>query len=66
MLALAERRGTALESQAHHEILSPVAEQRTVSEDGASFEAVPAERERGEGRPTKQERRAVDRLMGRK
>ena len=66
VLSLAERRGPAPEAQALYEDLSPIAGQRTVSEDGASFEAVPAERERGEGRPTKQERRAVDRLMGRK
>jgi ribosome-associated heat shock protein Hsp15 len=34
-------------------------------EPGAPAEAGPGEREAGSGRPTKQERRAIDRLLGR-
>jgi ribosome-associated heat shock protein Hsp15 len=55
----AERRGGALEARTLYEDLSPVPPPREPAD------ASPAEREAGSGRPTKHERRAIDRLLGR-
>jgi len=55
VLALGARRGPAPEAQSLYEDLSPPPPPRPVS---------PAPREAGAGRPTKAERRALDRLRG--
>lgn len=55
----AERRGDAQAASVLFEDLTPPPEPR-------SAEPRVAEREPGSGRPTKQERRAIDRLLGRK
>lgn len=62
VLALAVRRGPAPEAQALYEDLAPVPERRPEPSDPAMFDPAPAVRDRGTGRPTKRERRAVDRL----
>ena len=54
----AERRGDAQAARMLFEDLTPPPEPRDP-------EAAVAEREPGSGRPTKQERRAIDRLLGR-
>ena len=54
----AERRGDAQAASALFEDLTPPPEPRTK-------EPAAAERDPGSGRPTKQERRAIDRLLGR-
>lgn len=60
IVALGERRGPAPEAATLYEDLAPPpapGERR-----GAPVEAAPAAREKGAGRPTKAERRALDRL----
>ncbi|MFI4988636.1 MAG: RNA-binding S4 domain-containing protein [Alphaproteobacteria bacterium] len=58
VLALGERRGPAEEARLLYEDLAPVE-----APSGSKPAAPPvAERERGSGRPTKQQRRATDRL----
>ena len=54
----AERRGDADAARLLYEDLTPIA-------TGAAREPAAAERDPGSGRPTKQERRAIDRLLGR-
>ena len=58
--AFATRRGPAPEAQTLYEDLTPAKEPRTVKKAGFT-----ANREKGAGRPTKNERRAIDRLMNR-
>ena len=58
VLHLAERRGPAPEAQLLYEDLAPV-------EPPSPSPPPPSPRPRGGGRPTKEDRRAVDRLMGR-
>tara|TARA_R110002096_G_scaffold257381_1_gene450928 strand:- start:280199 stop:280579 length:381 start_codon:yes stop_codon:yes gene_type:complete len=58
--AFATRRGPAPEAQKLYEDLTPAKETRTVKKT-----AFTANREKGAGRPTKNERRAIDRLMNR-
>ncbi|MDA1311078.1 MAG: RNA-binding S4 domain-containing protein, partial [Proteobacteria bacterium] len=48
-----------------YEDLQPIEEQRAQKPASAPFEAPAARRDRGEGRPTKDDRRAIDKLMGR-
>jgi ribosome-associated heat shock protein Hsp15 len=55
----AERRGNADAARVLYEDLMPKPEPA-----GAAPEGAPGEREPGSGRPTKQERRAIDRLLG--
>lgn len=57
VMALAKRRGPASEAQGLYEDISPPPPPR----DAAS--PAQAARQRGGGRPTKKERRAIDRLM---
>ena len=63
------RRGPAAEAQALYEDLAPPAPRPASAEagqDGAPARSEPAaHREAGAGRPTKAERRAIDRLRGR-
>jgi ribosome-associated heat shock protein Hsp15 len=65
VLFLADRRGPAPEAQSLYQDLQPIEEQRAQKPALALFEAPSARRDRGEGRPTKDERRAIDKLMGR-
>jgi ribosome-associated heat shock protein Hsp15 len=55
----AERRGSADDAQALYEDLSPAPRRA-----GVELEPPSAERERGAGRPTKRERRAIGRFTG--
>jgi ribosome-associated heat shock protein Hsp15 len=55
----AERRGNADAARLLYEDLTPQPEP-----SGAAPAGVPGEREPGSGRPTKQERRAINRLLG--
>ncbi|GHD41978.1 RNA-binding protein S4 [Thalassobaculum fulvum] len=64
VLALAVRRGPAPEAQGLYEDLAPVPERRPEPSDPAMFEPEAPSRERGAGRPTKKDRRALDRLAG--
>jgi ribosome-associated heat shock protein Hsp15 len=54
----AERRGDADAARLLYEDLTPISPR-------SAAEPATAEREPGSGRPTKQERRAIDRLLGR-
>jgi len=54
----AERRGDADAARLLHEDMTPIS-------PVAAKEPAAAERDPGSGRPTKQERRAIDRLLGR-
>ena len=56
--AFAERRGDADAARLLYEDLTPIS-------PVAAREPAAAERDAGSGRPTKQERRAIDRLLGR-
>ena len=58
VMGFAERRGDADAARLLYQDLTPISAV-TVSEPAV------AEREAGSGRPTKQERRAIDRLLGR-
>lgn len=60
--SLAVRRGPAPEAQGLYDDLAPPPVQRPTPADPAMFEPVPAVRERGAGRPTKRQRREIDRL----
>lgn len=62
VLSLAVRRGPAAEAQGLYEDLAPVPERRPDPSDPAMFDAAPAARDRGAGRPTKKERRAIDKF----
>lgn len=64
VLGLAARRGPAPEARTLYDDLSPPPERRLESSDPAMFaKPVAGGRERGTGRPTKRDRRALDRLM---
>ncbi|WP_417456252.1 RNA-binding S4 domain-containing protein [Kordiimonas sp.] len=63
ILALGTRRGPALEAQTLYEDLSPVEDQK--KELAEEKKTAPALRDAGAGRPTKAERRAIDKLMDR-
>jgi ribosome-associated heat shock protein Hsp15 len=60
ILALGQRRGPAPEARALYEDLAPPEAARKAGGDAAA-----GRREAGAGRPTKRERRAVDRLLDR-
>lgn len=61
IVALGERRGPATEAQGLYEDLAPPERRRGASEP----QSAKLSREPGSGRPTKSERRAIDRLMNR-
>ena len=65
VLYLAERRGPAPEAQLLYEDLEPIDEQRRATTETLEFHSSSSHRDRGEGRPTKDDRRAIDRLMRR-
>ena len=62
ILHLGARRGPAKEAQALYEDLQPIV--RTEINKEFVFPMGPAKRDPGSGRPTKSERRAIERLMG--
>ena len=64
VLFLAERRGPAAEARLLFEDLSPMEKQREAKKL-VEFNGVVSDRPRGGGRPTKDDRRAIDRLMRR-
>lgn len=63
VLSLARRRGPAPEAQGLYEDLAPVPERQPEAVDPDRFAAGGPAREKGAGRPTKRERRALDRLL---
>ena len=67
ILDLGQRRGPAPEAQALYEDLAPPEEAEAARRKAAADAAEPAAglRDAGAGRPTKRERRAVDRLQDR-
>lgn len=65
VLALGERRGPATEAQTLYEDNSPIVPTKAEVREKQAVEGTPALREAGAGRPTKAERRATDKLMGR-
>lgn len=65
VLYLAERRGPAPEARLLYEDLEPIEEQRQAKTETEDLEGSLSRRDRGEGRPTKEDRRAIDRLMRR-
>lgn len=62
VLALAERRGPAVEARLLYEDLKPPDAANRLPRDRALER--PGERPRGAGRPTKKQRREIDRLIG--
>ena len=62
ILDLGARRGPAKEAQALYEDLQPIVRKENNKE--LSLPVKPAKRDPGSGRPTKFERRAIERLMG--
>jgi len=63
VIAIGARRGPAPEAQALYEDLAPIEAQVEAKKEEAK--SAPALREAGSGRPTKAERRAIDKLMDR-
>lgn len=63
VLSLAERRGPAPEARTLYQDLAPPPERRAEASDPTMFATPPPGRDRGAGRPTKRDRRALDRLM---
>lgn len=64
VLFLATRRGPATEAQTLYEDLAPIPTRPTEDRpEGTAAARPPAEREKGAGRPTKRDRRAIDRLL---
>jgi len=65
VLSLADRRGPATEAQLLFDDLAPIAAQRYKKGINAEFEGVSFIKDKSKGRPTKTDRRAIDKLMGR-
>lgn len=68
VLSLAARRGPAPEARTLYEDLAPIPERDAASANAGSADAAPLgsnapSRERGAGRPTKRDRRAIERLL---
>jgi len=62
IIKLGNRRGPAKEAQALYEDLQPI--DQIANKIDPTLAPEPAKRERGSGRPTKVQRRAIDRFMG--
>jgi len=63
VLSLATRRGPAPEARTLYEDLAPPPERKPETSDTAMFAPRSPSREKGAGRPTKRDRRAIDRLL---
>jgi ribosome-associated heat shock protein Hsp15 len=63
ILALGDRRGPAPEAQALYEDLAPPELNQPLSKRRGPLEGAPARREPGAGRPTKADRRAMERFL---
>ena len=63
VLSLAARRGPAPEARTLYEDLAPPPERKPETADPEIFAARAPSREKGAGRPTKRDRRAIDRLL---
>ena len=62
IIKLGNRRGPAKEAQALYEDLQPI--DQIAKKIDSTLAPEPAKRERGSGRPTKAQRRAIERFMG--
>jgi ribosome-associated heat shock protein Hsp15 len=62
IIKLGNRRGPAKEAQALYEDLQPI--DQIAKKIGSTLAPEPAKRKRGSGRPTKVQRRAIERFMG--
>ena len=62
IIKLGNRRGPAKEAQALYEDLQPI--DQIAKKIDSTLASEPAKRERGSGRPTKVQRRAIERFMG--
>ena len=62
IIKLGNRRGPAKEAQALYEDLQPI--DQIAKKIDSTLTPEPAKRERGSGRPTKVQRRAIERFMG--
>jgi len=62
IIKLGNRRGPAKEAQALYEDLQPI--DQVAKKIDSTLTPEPAQRERGSGRPTKVQRRAIERFMG--
>ena len=62
IVKLGNRRGPAKEAQALYEDLQPI--DQIAKKIDSTLAPEPAKRERGSGRPTKVQRRAIERFMG--
>ena len=62
IIKLGNRRGPAKEAQALYEDLQPI--DQIAKKIDSTLVPEPAKRERGSGRPTKVQRRAIERFMG--
>ncbi len=62
IIKLGNRRGPAKEAQALYEDLQPI--DQIAKKIDSTLALEPAKRERGSGRPTKIQRRAIERFMG--
>ena len=65
VLFLADRRGPAKEAELLFEDLAPLTKRRAIENSSINFSSNSIKREPGAGRPTKSDRRAIDKLMGR-
>jgi ribosome-associated heat shock protein Hsp15 len=65
VLYLAERRGPSPEAQLLYEDLEPIEEQQQSKTKTLELDSALPRRDPGDGRPTKEDRRAIDRLMRR-
>jgi ribosome-associated heat shock protein Hsp15 len=63
VLSLAERRGPAPEARTLYEDLAPLPERTAEERVAAPIEAGAPSRDKGAGRPTKRDRRAIERLL---
>lgn len=63
VLSLASRRGPAPEARTLYEDLAPIPEGKAEAGRAAAAEPTAPSREKGAGRPTKRDRRAIERLL---
>ena len=63
VLSLATRRGPAPEARTLYEDLAPIPERKAEAGDAGPAEPSAPSREKGAGRPTKRDRRAIERLL---